>query len=210
MIRKPYFRDYKKVFRVSFGLIAVLGYAFLLFHTAQFVESSKANFWWTAIISYSVMLSLIMGVPTMRNKLFNVSVFKFFFRFVIFYIPSFILLKLLLGILPSVPALGILGLLSTIPAWLLFVHGFVFALIESVIWQGFLDYEIGHPWSELIAGVFHWGVWQGGAIVVIPSAALLFAVFSVVNWYFRKNTDDIAPASALHTAYNHLKLISGT
>jgi hypothetical protein len=208
MKRLGYFKDWKKVLTISFGLLTVLIYSFLLFHTFQFVPAEKEAFWWSVIVSYSLMLSLIIGVSDMRSKLFNIQTIKFIPRFLVFYIPSLVALSFILQWVNPEGTSLIMALLE-LPKWLLFLHGFVFATIESTIWQGFLDYQIGHPWSELTAGIFHWGIWTGGALFVIPASALLFAIFSLVNWYFRKNTDDLAPAIGLHTAWNHMKLLIG-
>ena len=97
-------------------------------------------------------------------------------------------------------------LISNVPIWLMFIHGLIFATTETAIWQGYLDEKIGQPWSAIVAGLFHWGVWTGSAFFVIITASLLFMMFSLVNWYFRKDKDDLAPALGVHFAYNLIKL----
>lgn len=86
-----------------------------------------------------------------------------------------------------------------------------FEINNSTIWQGYLDHpesKVGQPWSSLIAGIFHIFVWQGTKLFIFISASILFAIFSLINWYFRKDKDDLAPAIGFHTAYNHLKMLS--
>lgn len=178
--------------------------------TGYYVRTFKAFWhWWRIITCYTVMLSLIMGVGDMRSKLFNVETLKFIPRFLLFYIPSVLLLSQLLKIIS--PEGLIFGAIWELPKWLLFVHGFIIATIESTIWQGYLDHpesNVGQPWSSLIAGIFHIFVWKGTKIFIFISASLLFALFSFINWYFRKDKDDLAPAIGFHTAYNHLKMLS--
>lgn len=212
MKRTPYFANWQGITKVSFGVFVVILYCFLLFHTFQFVDPSQEQYWWTAVISYTVMFSLVLAVEKARANLFKVTSFDYLLRFLIFYVPSFFVLSWLLQYVPF-GDVGVLGLLDSIPPWLLFTHAFVFVVIESCFWQGWLDYPypvgLGHPWSELSAGIFHWGIWLGGALIVIPSATILFFIFSLFNWYFRKNTEDVAPVHGFHTAFNHIKLLFG-
>jgi hypothetical protein len=176
-----------------------------MFHTQQYVPEGQEDFWLMVFISYGVLLSVIMGNADIRNKLFDVTVVEFVPRFMLFFIPS---LFIFYGIMNFVDPLQytLFGILSNVPIWLMMTHALVFATIESAVWQGYLDQKVGHPWSELIAGIFHYGVWAGAAFIVIPSAALLFAIFSVANWYFRNSQKDLAPAIAVHTAFNFVKL----
>lgn len=209
MKREPFFNGLNNFGKISFGLVTVLVYSFILFNTSQFVPADEVDYWWRIITCYTVMLCLVMGVGDMRSKLFNIETFKFLPRFILFYIPSTLLLSQLLKIIS--PEGLIFGALWELPKWLLFVHGFVIATIESTIWQGYLDHpesNVGQPWSSLIAGVFHLFVWKGTKIFIFISASLLFALFSFINWYFRKDKDDLAPAIGFHTAYNHLKMLS--
>jgi hypothetical protein len=179
----------------------------LIFHTGQYVPEGQQDYWFKVFIAYGVLNSIIFGNVDLRNKLFNVKLLKFLPRFFLFAVASFVIFFVLLTRI-DVISFSMFGVLSKIPLWLAVVHSLVFATTESVIWQGYLDQKIGHPWSELSAGVFHFGIWTGGAVVVILSAGLLFALFSVVNWYFRKNKNDLAPAIGTHTSYNFVKLIT--
>lgn len=212
MNRTPYYTNWKGLLNISLGLFVVVLYSFLLFHTFQFVSADKEFYWWSAIISYTVMFSLVLTIPKARDCLFKIRLSKYSVRFLMFYIPAIFALSWILQLFP-IGEVGILGALHDVPKWLLFIHAFVFTLIESCFWQGWLDYPypigIGHPWSEIVAGLFHWGIWLGGALVVIPSAGILFMFFSAINWYFRDSINDIGPAHAVHTAYNHIKLFLG-
>ena len=205
MQRQPYFSDWKKIGKVSFGLVASFFYLFLLFHTKSYVPKGYEDMYWMVFVSYGILLAVSFGVPNIRNKLFNVRLVDFLPRFLLF---GGISLLVFYYLLTDINPMGgqFFAFLGQVPMWLALIHAFVFATIESAVWQGFLDYELGHPWSELTAGVFHWGVWVGSALIVIPSAALLFAVFSLTNWYFRKSTSDLAPAIGVHTAFNIIKL----
>ena len=58
----------------------------------------------------------------------------------------------------------------------------------------------------LSAGIFHYGVWEGGFLVVVLSAGSLFLFFSWINWRFKNGKDDLAPVIGVHTAYNFIKL----
>jgi membrane protease YdiL (CAAX protease family) len=205
MRREPYFKNWKKIKSVSIGLVYVFFILWLIFHTHQYVPEDQKNYWLIVFISYGILNSIIFGSADLRNKLFNVKLISFLPRFLLFGAVSFVGLFFVAKFLGSTTG-SAFSMLSQIPLWLAVIHAFVFATTESVIWQGFLDYKIGHPWSELTAGLFHFGIWSGGAFVVIISAALLFACFSLVNWYFRKNKNDLAPAIGTHTAWNILKL----
>jgi membrane protease YdiL (CAAX protease family) len=205
MAREPYLGNAKNVFQISFGLVTVLFLAWLIFHTHQYIPEGDRAFWNGVFISYGVFMSIIYGNADIRNKLFNTPLRKFLPRFMLFFGVSLIAFYFILGFVDPLEH-SLFGLLSTIPVWLAMIHAFVFATIESAIFQGFLDEKIGRPASAITAGIFHWGIWTGGAIVVIPSAALLFSGFSFINWYFRKDKNDLAPAIGSHTAFNFVKL----
>lgn len=205
MKRQPYFGHWKNIFSISFGLVYVMFTLWAIFHTQQFVPANLKDFWWGIFISYGVLNSIIFGNADLRNKLFEVTVIKFVPRFLLYFIACFTLFYLISNFIDPLQ-FSMIVVLKNIPLWLAVIHALIFATTESVIWQGYLDDKIGHPWSELTAGVFHWGIWSGGALVVIPSAALLFMMFSGINWYFRNSKNDLVPAIASHTAFNFVKL----
>lgn len=205
MIKTGYFSNWKNVFQISLGLVVVLFLSWLVFHTSQYVPAEHKDSWLIVFISYGVLASMIFGVSDIRAKLFDIKFVDFLIRgSVPFVISLFAFFYLFTYFEPADYTL--FDVLSNVPTWLLILHAFVFATLESAIWQGYLDQKVGHPWSELVAGVFHWGIWSGGAVIVIFSASLLFALFSYVNYRFSINKNDIVPAIAVHTAFNFIKL----
>ena len=205
MAREGYFKNWKNISQISFGLVYIGFTLWLIFHTKQFVPEGFEDFWWMVFISYGLLNAMIFGSADIRNQLFSVKFFKSLPRFFIFFGLSLFGFYILLSFFDPIQS-NFFTLLENIPLWLACIHALVFATTESAIWQGFLDHKIGHPWSELSAGVFHYGIWSGGAVVIIISATLLFAFFSLTNWYFRKNKTDIIPVIAIHTAFNFVKL----
>jgi hypothetical protein len=205
MKREPYFSNWKKIKNVSIGLVYVFFTLWLIFHTNQYVPEGQEDFWFRIFIGYGLLNALIFGSADLRNKLFNVKFTKFLPRVLLFFGVALVVFYLILSKVDPIAG-SLMNVLGNIPLWLASVHAVVFAITESVVWQGFLDYKIGHPWSELVAGVFHYGIWAGSFIPVVLSAGFLFMIFSVTNWYFRKDKNDLAPAIGVHTAYNFIKL----
>lgn len=203
--RQPYFKNWKNILSISFGLVYVLFLTWLLFHTSQYVPEGQEDYWFKVFLGYGILNSIIFGNADMRNKLFNVKFIRFLPRFFIFFVVSLLIYYFILKYFDPFEE-TLFGLLGNVPIWLAVIHALVFATTESVIWQGYLDQKIGHPWSEISAGLFHWGIWSGGAIIVIVSATVLFGIFSLVNWYFRDDLNDVAPAIGNHTAFNFVKL----
>lgn len=205
MAKQGYFDNWKRIKVVSFGLIYVLFLLWLIFHTGQFVPEADKDLWFNYLIGYGLLNALIFGVADVRNKLFDVKLVDFVPRFLIFFFGSLFVFYLLLTYVDPLNT-PIFSLLSAVPTYLLILHAMVFATTESAVWQGFLDDKLGHPWSELSAGIFHYGIWTGSPLIVIPSAGLLFAGFSYVNFRFRNSKNDLVPAIASHTAFNFVKL----
>lgn len=205
MKREPYLSGWTKFKHISFGLVYIFFTLWLIFHTNQYVPEEHQAFWFKVFISYGVLNSIIFANADMRNKLFNVKLVDFIPRFLIFFAGSMIFFYFILQITDPMDH-TLFSLLAGVPVWLAAIHGLVFATTESVVWQGFLDNKIGRIASPITAGLFHWGIWSGGAVWVILGATLLFSFFSVVNWYFRDSKNDLVPAIASHTAYNYIKL----
>lgn len=197
--------SFKKLTRISFGLVTTFFLLWLIFHTKQYIPEQHHSTWLLVFLSYGILLSLVYANADIRNKLFDVSLVSFFPRFMIFFLGGLVFFYLLLSIVDPID-LSLFAILANIPLWLAMVHAFVFATIESAVWQGYLDHKIGMFASPLLAGIFHYGVWTGGAIVVIFSASLLFLFFSYVNYRFRISKNDLVPVIAVHTAYNFIKL----
>jgi hypothetical protein len=205
MKRKGFFSNWKNIKSVSFGLVYVFFMLWLIFNTSQFIPADRVNDLYRVLIGYGLLNAVIFGIEDIRNKLFNVKFIKFLPRLFLFTLGGIIVFYFLLARF-ELESGGLFDLISNVPIWLMFIHGLIFATTETAIWQGYLDEKIGQPWSAIVAGLFHWGVWTGSAFFVIITASLLFMMFSLVNWYFRKDKDDLAPALGVHFAYNLIKL----
>lgn len=204
---KPgFFSGYRKITSISVGLVYVFFTLWLIFHTAQFVPTSQQDFWYRVFIGYGILNSIIFGNANLRNKLFNVKLLSFIPRFLFFFISGLVIFYFITSFVDPGATGGLLSLLAGVPLWLAVIHSFIFATTESVIWQGYLDEKIGQPWSALTAGFFHFGIWSGGVFFVIIGATLLFLMFSYINWRFKQNRHDLAPAIGTHAAYNIIKL----
>lgn len=204
MAREPYFKNWKNIFVISYGLVVSLFFLFLIFNTGKFFPG-KEDMFFKIFLSYGLLFSIVYGNTDTRNRLFNIQLRQFAPRFVLFFIGFLLFFYLILSYFDPLKG-SLFGLLSQIPIWLLVVHAFVFATIESAFWQGFLDERIGHPWSEISAGVFHMFVWSGNVFIILIGATFLFAFFSFVHWYFRRNKNDLSAVIGCHTAYNYVKL----
>ncbi len=205
MNKLNYFKDWKKITTVSFGLVYIFFNLWVIFHVPDFVPVQQQSLWFRIFISYGVLNSIIFANADLRNKLFNVKFTKFLPRFAIFFFSFLFIFYFVLNWADPTGS-SFMGVLSNVPLWLAVIHALTFATTETVIWQGFLDEKIGHPWSELTAGIFHLFVWTGSAVVVIITASMLFAFFSLVNLYFRNSKNDLAPAIGCHTAFNIVKV----
>jgi apolipoprotein N-acyltransferase len=205
MAKEGFFSGIGKIKSISFGIVYIMFSIWLIFHTKQYVPPEQVDMWWNTFVAYGILQAVIFGNADLRNKLFDISILKFLPRFCLFFLGSGIIFVFLSkGV--DLPINSFLGILANIPLWLAAIHALVFATTESVIWQGFLDYKLGQPWSALSAGLFHWGFWAGSIWLVTLSAGLLFLFFSLINWYFRKSKADVTPAIGVHTAYNLVKL----
>jgi len=201
-----YFANWKKIKVVSFGVVYIFFNLWVIFHVPDFVPAEQVGFWYRVFISYAILNSIIFASEDMRNKLFDVKFIDFLPRFFLFFIFFlFFFYFVLRGTVGSMTA-SMFDIFSSVPLWLGLVHALTFATTESVIWQGYLDEEIGHPWSELSAGAFHLFIWTGSAVIVVISATILFAFFSLVNYYWAKGKKDLTPAIGCHTAFNIIKL----
>lgn len=205
MPRKPFFRNWKNIKNLSLGIVYVLFNLWIIFHDEYFPEPLREP-WIKVLISYGLLNTLIISNADLRNKLFDVNFFKFIPRFFLYLIPFLFIFYFLLIYFDPLYQTSLNQLMQNVPLWLALIHALTFATTESIIWQGFLDEKVGLPWSSLIAGIFHYGIWEGTGIFVILSASLLFLFFSFIHWYFRKNNKDFAPVIACHTAFNLVKI----
>jgi hypothetical protein len=202
-----FFSGWKKITVVSYGLIYLFFNLWVIFHVNQYFPNNP-DAWFKIFVSYGLLNALIFANADLRNKLFDVKFIKFLPRMLIFTIVSSAIFMLLIHKIDPL-AQSTFGAISTLPIWLVLVHCITFATTESIIWQGYLDNQIGQPWSALTAGFFHWGVWSGGALVVIIGAGILFTIFSLVHYYLKKNNSDFAPVIGVHTGWNLVKVFIG-
>lgn len=207
MAREKYVKTlgFKKFLNISFGLITTLLLLWLIFNAFIFETAQLSVLDVVLFLSYGLLGVYVFANADIRNKLYNIPFFKSLPRFALFFFSSLILFHLLFGIINPLPDTA-LSILTGIPTWILIVHAFVFATVESAFFQGYLDYRIGIIGSCIVAGLFHMLIWTGTPLQNFFGASILFLGFSTVNWYFRQNKSDLIPVIAVHTAYNFIKL----
>lgn len=209
MSRGNFFSGVGGITKVSFGVVTVFLYSFLLFNTSQFVSAEHLSFWTGVILSYTVMLALIIGVSDARSKLFNVSTIKFIPRYILFFLPAFFLFAQLFNRLDILNADGLVSVFLTLPKWLFFIHFFVFVVIESTVQVWAEEHsKLGRLGTALVLGAMHVYVWVGPALLNFALASLLFLFFSYINWRFRKDKNDLAPLCGVHSGYNVAQMIA--
>lgn len=201
---KDFITDFSKIRNLSFGLVYVLFNVWVIFHIPEYFTEGNHEQWYKIFISYGLLNAWIFSNVDMRNKLFNVKAVDFIPRVMIAFFVSIFIFYFVLQVFDPLRH-TFFGMLANVPIWLALVHGITFATTESLIFQGYLDGKVG-IWSPIIAGLFHYGVWSGGAIIVIFSAFLLFLLFSLIHLQFRKNKNDLAVVIGAHTAFNFVKL----
>jgi hypothetical protein len=205
MLKSGFFANWKNIKKISFGLVTTLFLIWLIFNTAHFVPASQKDNMLIAFISYGILGAMVFAFADIRNKLFNINFWKSLPRFFLFFIISLIGFYVILKFTSPVDT-SFSELLSSVPVWLAMIHCFVYATIESAVWQGFLDDVVGRIFSCIIAGLFHMFVWGGSVFFAFLGSAILFLIFSFIHYYFRKNKNDLIPVIAVHTAYNIIKL----
>ena len=195
-----------KFLNISFGLITSLLLLWLVFNSFIFAgEGDLSVLNVITFLSYGILGVYVFANADIRNKLYNISFFKSLPRFFLFFGIALIGFYFLLGVSDPFPDTA-LNILKGVPTWILVIHAFVFATIESAFFQGYLDKKIGIFGSVVTAGLFHMLIWAGLPWQNFLGASALFLFFSSAHWYFRKNTDDLIPVIAIHTAYNFIKL----
>jgi len=200
-----YFGNWKKIQGVSYGIVYLLFIMWVIFNLHKFVPSDQQELYFAVFVPYAILNVIIIGSADMRNKLFNVKLIEFLPRLILY---TFIFLTLFYFVFArsANDPNSLFGLLGGLPLWLILSQAFIFATTESILWQGYLDDLLGRPFSAISAGVFHMFIWQGEWWFIIVSAGLLFAFFTVVHLFLRKNKNDFAPVIGCHLAYNLIKL----
>lgn len=202
-----YFSGWKKIKNISIGIVYIFFISWVMFHTTQYFPAGQQEQWLKVVIMYGLLNAMAFGVPDIRNKLFSWRLIKFVPRMAFFFVLGLLFFYMVLRVYGDFGNSG-LSMLLQVPLWLALTHALIFSLTETAIWQGYLDNKLGHPWSELSAGLFHYGIWSGGVLMVMFSAGSLFFIFSFANYKLRKNKTDLSPAAGIHTAWNVLKLVS--
>ena len=197
---------FTKFLSVSFGLVTSLLLLWLIFNSFIFANSTDLSLLnIITFLSYGILGVYVFANADIRNKLYNIPFFRSIPRFLLFFVGALLFFYLIFGVIGSFPDTA-LSVLKGIPTWVLIVHAFVFATVESAFFQGFLDYKIGIFGSVISAGFFHMLVWTGTPLMNFIGASFVFLFFSSAHWYFRKNKSDLIPVIAIHTAYNFLNL----
>ena len=209
MARESFFKRFavSKFLNISFGLITSLLLLWLIFNAFIFSSSggevSVLNV--ITFLSYGILGVYVFANADIRNKLYNLPFFKSIPRLLLFFVISLVAFYFLFNLVGVTPKTALNSLLGISP-WLLVIHAFVFATIESAFFQGYLDEKIGIFGSVLTAGFFHMLIWAGSPMMNFFGASLLFLGFSTAHWFFRNNSNDLLPVIAIHTAYNFITL----
>ena len=198
MARENYIKSFGlgKFLSISFGLLTSLLLLWLVFNAFIFNSAELSVLDVVLFLSYGLLGVYVFANADIRNKLYNISFFKSLPRFLLFFAGSLIAFYFLLGVADPLPNTAI-SIITGVPTWILIIHAFVFATIESAFWQGYLDGKIGIFGSVIVAGLFHMLIWTGAPFQNFIGASLLFLVFSTCHWYFRKNTNDLIPVIAI-------------
>ena len=199
---------FKKILKISFGLATALFLLWLIFNSFAYVPEGKEDVWQITFIAYGVLGSYVFGSSDIRSKLYSISFFKSLPRLFLYIFGSLVFFYFLLNLVDPFPSV-VSSILENAPWWLLIVHAFVFATIESSFWQGYLDERIGIVWSAFSAGLFHMFIWFGLILMNFIGASILFFMFSGFHYYFsvrRGKKNDLIPVIGFHTAFNFVKL----
>ena len=205
MKKRGSFFNWRKGLTISYGIAYVFFTLWVIFHIPDYFPPGTHEMWYKVLIGYGILNAIIFANADIRNKLFNVKLTEFLPRFLLFFVVFIVFFYFTLQLVDPLGA-GFFDLVKSVPLWLAVIHSLVFATTESAIWQGWLDERIGVPWSSMLAGIFHLGIWSGGAVIVFLGATGLFMFFSFVHWLARKSKKDLAPVIGCHSAFNFVKL----
>lgn len=199
------FDSWRKIFTISFGLVFTFFNIWVLFHLPEYVPEGQTSFWFRLMVSYLLLYLVVLFNKDISKYIFKIKFTEFLPRFLFFFVLFFTIFYLVF-VRTDFYLSSIFTFMASVPLWLGVIHAFTFATIETLVWQCYLDGKIGQPWSALIAGIFHFGIWPGDAWMVILISAGVFFMFSLIHFYFKKKAGDIAPAAGSHFAYNMVML----
>lgn len=204
-MRKGFFSGWRNVLFISVGLSYALFFLWVLFNVPYFVPKGMEGTYWKIFASYGFLTVYIFGNAKIQNVLYNQKLIKFIPSFIMYLIIFMIIFSIVLGFF-DVTNINNFSIVKQLPIWLALSHALIFAVSESVLWQGYLDHIMGVPASALIAGIFHMFVWNGVWYLNIIFSALLFVFFSFIHFWLGNKNKNLAPVIACHTAYNFVVL----
>lgn len=197
---------FKKFLSISFGAITGLFLMWSVFNASSFVPAGLEGKWTIVFLSYAVFAIFFLSREDIRSKLGQIP----FFKSLLFLIPSafasFFVISLLLGVRDPFPSL-LLNALIGVPLYLQLINAFVFATVETSVFQVYLDEKWGIAFSVFTAGLFHMLVWLGSPLQNFFGASVLFLMFSMVHLYARKRFGlmGIIITIGVHLGYNVAK-----
>lgn len=199
---------FKKLKTISFGLVVSLFLLWSIFNSASFVPEGEGIRFALIFLGYGVLGVYVFTHTDVNSSLFKTPFFKNIPRFLLYFTGAFVVTYYLFQVVGASVFGSAVSIFKGVPTLLLMSHAFIFATVESMLWQGFLDKRVGILISCLIAGVFHAFIWSGYWVVNLFASAFLFFVFSVLNFYINKgySKENLVPIIAIHTAYNFIQL----
>jgi hypothetical protein len=199
---------FKKLSTISFGLVASIFLLWAMFNSASFVPAGQGVRYALIFLGYGVLGSYVFTHTDINTSLFRTPFFKNIPRFLFYFAISFFVTYSLFRVSGVSFLSSAVSIFAGVPLYLMMIHAFIFATVESMFWQGFLDKRVGILFSALIAGLFHMFIWEGGVLTNLFASAFLFFIFSTAHHYINKSykSENLVPVIAIHTAYNFIQL----
>lgn len=199
---------FRKLGKVSFGLILSLFLLFAIFNAGRFVPEGQEIKYALAFLGYGILGSYTFAREDFSSKLSKISLIKslpiFIFSFILFYF----LIGILLNLYNPLPTSLLTGLVA-VPLSVQLINSLIFSVVETSFFQVFLHEKIGIFGSVLSAGIFHIFVWNGSILINFIGASFLFLIFSLFYYYTEKKFGLIAVVLtiAFHGAYNMVRYV---
>ena len=194
-----------KLKTISFGTVTALILFFVIFNASAFIPEVDQLKYILIFLSYGIFGSYLFARQDIQSKLTNISVWKAIPIFAIFFFATLLILYFLLGFANPFPQ-TFLSVLAGVPLWLLICMAFIFATVETSMFQGILYKQAGFIGSAIIAGFFHMFVWTGSLMTNLLASTGLFLTFNLCHHWFDKKGKTLIPVIAIHTAYNFIIL----
>lgn len=224
MTTQTYFQalGFKKFFKISFGLFSALVMFYVLFNAQSYFPPENQLRYTLILLMYGIFGSFIFARQDLQGRLMYIGFLKSIPIFLLYFIPTFIIMFFLLGFTDPLPDV-FLSALVNVPLHVLVTQLFVFVTIEASMFQGLFDYKMGIFGSVLVAGIFHAKIWSGSPLINFFGAMFLFLIFSTLHFYIRERqykkfsgNKKLAQAYSLiaiigvHFGYNLVKILSGS